>query len=185
MKIIGLDLAGSEKRITGFCLMGYEIDEISELKTNDEIISRVKDIKPDLIAIDSPLNFPEKGNWRKAEHEMNKRRIKFFPPRGLLAMEQLVVRAMALKELFEKKGILVIEVYPGAFYDIMKMPRKKNDLEIKRLLKLYNLSLSRRKYSQDELDAVIAAFTGRLFLEAKVEFIGDEEEGQIVVPKVR
>ncbi|MBC8501493.1 MAG: DUF429 domain-containing protein [Nanoarchaeota archaeon] len=183
--IVGLDLAGSEQRVTGFCLIGEEIEEVSELKTNDEIVSKVEKVKPDLVAIDSPLNFPKKGSWRKAEYEMNKRRIKFFPPKGLIAMEKLVARAMALRDLFQSKGILVIEVYPGAFYDIIKIPRKNNYLELKRLLKFYDLVLDRREYSQDELDAVASAFVGRLFLEAKVEFLGDEEEGQIVVPKVK
>ncbi|NQU98674.1 DUF429 domain-containing protein [Candidatus Woesearchaeota archaeon] len=185
MKIVGLDLAGSEERITGFCHMGNEIEEVSELKNSADIISKVEEIKPDVVAIDAPLNFPEKGNWRKAEYAMNKRRIKFFPPKGLVAMEKLTVRGMALRDHFQKKGFLVIEVYPGAFYDIMKMPRKGNYMELKRLLKLYNLTMERREYSQDELDAVASAFVGRLFLEAKVEFLGDEEEGQIVVPKVR
>ncbi|MFH1589630.1 MAG: DUF429 domain-containing protein [archaeon] len=185
MKIIGLDLAGSEQRITGFCLLGTEIDEISELTTNEEIIAKVESIKPDIIAIDAPLNFPKEGGWRKAEHDMNKRRIKFFPPKGMKAMEMLTRRGIWLKEQLENKGALVIEVYPGAFYDLLKIPRKNNYLELKRLLQLYGLNLARKEYSQDELDAVASAFTGRLFLEGKVEFFGNEEEGQIVVPKVR
>ncbi|MBU0471943.1 MAG: DUF429 domain-containing protein [Nanoarchaeota archaeon] len=185
MKIIGLDLAGTEGNTTGFCLMGEEITEVSELMTNEEIVSKVEEIKPDVVAIDAPLSFPTNGNWRQAEYDMNSRKIKFFPPKGLLAMEKLTVRGIALKDHFQKKGFLVIEVYPGAFYDILNMPRKGNYLELKRLLKIYNLNLEKREYSQHELDAVASAFTARLFLEAKVEFLGSEDEGQIVVPKVR
>ncbi|MBC8494878.1 DUF429 domain-containing protein [archaeon] len=185
MKIIGLDLAGNEERITGFCLLTEEIEDICELKTNEEIIKKVDDMKPDVVVIDAPLSFPNKGNWRQAEYELNNKKIKFYPPKGLVEVEKLVLRAIALKEHFSSKGFLVIEVHSGASYDILKMPRKNNYMEIKRLLKIYGLLVPRRDYSQVELDAIMAAFTGLLFLEAKVEFLGDEDEGQIVVPKVK
>jgi len=183
MKLVGLDLLGCPDGKTGFCLMTDSIDEIVEVP-NEEVVSKVQNISPDIVAIGSPLSLPERGNWRQAEEELHKRNIKFVAPRGLLAMEQLVMRGMKLKEIFSAKGFLVIEVSPGAFYDLLNMPRSKNYLGIKRFLKAYDLSLLKKDYRQCEVDSVVAAFVGRLFLEAKVEFLGDEDEGQIVIPKV-
>lgn len=185
MKIIGLGLAGQEEKTTGYCFMTEDIEEVKELKSNDDITKKVLNIKPDIVAIDAPLSFPKDGNWRKAEEELNKRKIKFFPPKGLKAMETLVRRGRALKEHFEKQGIIVLETFPGAVYDVLEIPRKDNYAKIKRVLKLYGISFPRKEVSQHEIDAITAAFVGRLFLESKVEFLGDDKEGQLVIPKVR
>ncbi len=182
MKIVGLDLLGCLDGKTGFCFLSDSIESIQEID-NVSLQSKIVELNPDIVVIGSPLSFPEKGNWRLAEEELAKRNIKFVAPRGLLAMEQLVMRGMALKEQFQAKGFLVIETSTGAFYDLLKIPRSNNYLEIKRFLKVYDLVIPRNEYRQCEIDAVTAAFVGRLFLETKVEFIGDDEEGQIVLPK--
>ncbi len=184
MKIIGLNLAGTEEKITGLCLLGEDLDELLELKSDKEIISKIELVSPDIVVIDSPLSFPDKGNWRQAEHELNKRKIKFSSPKGLVVMEQLVMRGIKLKDYFQNKGYLVIEVSSNAFYNYFNLPSRDNYLEIKRLLKLYNIFIPKKVYSQNELNSIIAAFTGRLFLETKIDFLGDEKEGQIVVPKL-
>ena len=136
MKIIGLNLAVSKQSNTGFCILSEEVEVIKTLKSDEEIIGAVESFAPDIVAIATPLSFPEKGNWRKAEAELDKKKIKFTAPRGLISMEKLTLRGISLKEHFQNKGFLVIEVHAGAFCDLLKIPREKNYLHMKRLLKI-------------------------------------------------
>jgi hypothetical protein len=176
MRIIGLDLAGLEKNPTGFCLLEEEIKEICLLYEDQEIIDKIERTKPDLIAIDAPLSLPREGNLRKAEIDLRKLGIKFFPPL-LLGMKKLTLRAIKLKNIIENKGFEVIEVFPGALYDVLKIPRKSKG----ELLKKFNASLN-RKLTDHEIDSIACALIGKLFLEGKFSKVGDEREGEIVIP---
>ena len=67
--ILGVDLAGSEKRNTGICIMGKKLNvKTMIVHTDKEIEKIVRKIKPKIIAIDAPLSLP-KG--RKSIDERN------------------------------------------------------------------------------------------------------------------
>jgi predicted nuclease with RNAse H fold len=193
MRVIGIDLAGSEKRDSGFCLLDKQKTEVCTLHSDKEILERIKTQNPKLVAIDAPLSLPigrasidQRNNihFRKCDLELRRLGIRFFPI-TLGPMRMLTKRGMELKEKINRisKDIQVVEVYPGATYDIFKTNRKDHDA-IFRLFKKQEIELKKKEFTQDELDAIACALTGTLFLQKKANGIGDPEEGQIIIPKL-
>jgi dephospho-CoA kinase len=100
-------------------------------------------------------------------------------------MQKLTKRGMELAETFRKLGIPVIESYPGAAQDIMKIPRKRASLEY--LEKgLANLGIegeyTRQTVSHDELDAITSALVGLFFWSGRFERLGTIEEDYLIIP---
>lgn len=194
MKVLGIDLAASTKRKTGICILNGNLKATSFLVFEDkEILSLVEKEKPDLIAIDAPLSLPEKRkslkrkskiHFRECDKKLWELKIRFFPI-TLGPMRKLTERGMRLKKILKKKKFKVIEVYPGATQDILKIPRKKEGIEkLKIGLKKLGIKLPRKKLSGDELDAITCAFTGWLYLKKNFLAIGKKREGQIILPKL-
>ena len=60
IKVVGIDLAGSEKRNTGFCQMEGDRAEVSVLHTDEEILQALgQGVRA--AAIDAPLSLPREG----------------------------------------------------------------------------------------------------------------------------
>ncbi len=88
MSIIGLDLAGVERRPTGFCLLHGLNVETCLIYTDKEILEKTRRNQPQVVAIDAPLCLPpgrksieeRTGNHlRESDRELLKKGIKFFP----------------------------------------------------------------------------------------------------------
>jgi predicted nuclease with RNAse H fold len=192
MKVLGIDLAGSERRKTGICLMDEKLNaKCLTLFKDKEILNLIEKEKPDLIAIDAPLSLPlgrkslrkSKIHFRKCDKELWKFGIKFFPI-TLGPMRKLTKRGIELRKILEKK-YKVIEVYPGASQDILKIPRKQKGLKkLKKGLEKFGIKILKEKLNADELDGVTCAFTGYLYLKKKYLAIGQKKEGQIILPKI-
>jgi predicted nuclease with RNAse H fold len=195
MKIVGIDLAGVEKRITGFCLLDEKLNaKTKTLYTDEEIIFETINAKPDVISIDAPLSLPlgrkslsQRGppHLRACDKELLKMKIKFFPI-TLGPMRKLTERGIRLKKFFESKGLKVIESFPGATQDILKMPRKKAGLEkLRRALINFGVKgdVRKKKITSDELDAITSALVGKMYLEKNYLAIGNPKEGLIILPK--
>jgi len=91
--------------------------------------------------------------------------------------------AAALRQL----GCTVIESYPGAAQDIMRIPRKKSSLDdLRQGLAAFGLkgSFLDRQTSHDELDAITSAIVGYFYLTGDVESLGNDNEGYLVVPRL-
>jgi predicted nuclease with RNAse H fold len=192
MKILGIDLAGSEKRKTGICILDEKLRANSLfLFKNSEILDLIEREKPDLIAIDAPLTLPKgrkslkkrsKIHFRKCDKELWKLKIKFFPI-TLGPMRKLTERGIKLRKILEKK-YKVIEVYPGATQDILKIPRKQKGLKkLKKGLEKLGIKILKKNLNGDELDAITCAFTGFLYLKKNYLAIGDKKEGQIILSR--
>lgn len=179
MKVVGLDLAGSEKRTTGFCLIDDNLNVVTQaLKTDEEIISETLKVTPDVVSIDAPLCLPKgreslekRGppHLRACDRELLKMKIKFFPI-TLGPMRLLTKRGMKVKEFFESKGLTVIETYPGSIQDILGMPRKQTGLEkLRKALIRYGIrgDVKKKQTTHDELDAITSALVGKMFLEKR------------------
>jgi predicted nuclease with RNAse H fold len=190
MSVVGLDLAGVEKRPTGFCILKGLIAETLLIYTNGEIVRKMEASKPKVIAIDAPLSLPSgrksieertSVHLRECDKELLRRRIRFFPV-TLGPMRKLTNRGITLKGIFERKHFKVIEVYPGGAQDILKIPRKQQGLSKLRVglqrLGITGLSAS---MTDHELDAVTCALVGKLFLEGKAVVYGTSEQA-IVMP---
>jgi hypothetical protein len=191
MSVVGLDLAGSERRQTGFCVLDDMKAYTMILHTDKEIIDEIKKVKPDIITIDAPLSLPEGRksieerndvHLRKCDRELLRRGIKFFPI-TLGPMRKLTERGISLKKTLENMNYKVIEVYPGGAQDILKIPRKQQGLnELRKGLGRLKIEGLKSTMNDHELDAVTCAFVGKLFLEGKTETLGSLESG-IVMPK--
>lgn len=193
MKIIGIDLAGSTTRPTGFCLVDGNKVFVEILYSDRDIVEKVIKIRPELVAIDAPLSLlPGRGwledkngvHFRPCDLELRKRGLKFFPI-TLGPMRMLTERGIRLKRQLEKEGIRVVEIYPGGAQDIWKLPRARRDREklqnglmfmLRNEFKL-NLASNREpgeKFSPDELDALTAALVGFLYIKGEAEIYGTE-----------
>jgi len=128
MKIVGLELMPGNERSVAVCFLTETLDDVIKLDGDEELIKKVEAFRPDIVAIGSPLSLPEKGNIRKAEQELSKRNLKFRYPIGLLAVEQVVMRGIGLKNHFQSKGFLVIETFPNGFYELIRIPKKTTTL---------------------------------------------------------
>lgn len=195
MRVIGLDLAGSVKRTTGFCLLDDNLrSSTSALHTDQEIISKTVSARPDVVSIDAPLSLPRgrrslshrgSPHFRACDLELRRMKIKFFPI-TLGPMRMLTRRGMKLRKILEAKGLSVIESYPGSIQDILGMPRKQAGLEkLRRALVDYGVKgdVHKSKITHDELDAITSALVGKMFLEENYLAIGDPEEGLMILPK--
>jgi predicted nuclease with RNAse H fold len=193
VKVVGIDLAGSENRPTGFCAMTEKLVVKTNIVYKDcEIIDLIKSTMPRVAAIDAPLSLPrgraslearEPYHLRECDRELMKMRIRFFPI-TLGPMRRLTERGMRLKPIIEQLGVEVIEVYPGGAQDVLRIPRKHVSLEgLLRGLRRLGIKGLRRDMSGDELDAVTCAFVGYLYLKGEYVALGDKEEGTIIMPK--
>ena len=196
-KVVGIDLAGSEKRATGFCLLERNRAQVSVLHSDEEILQAVgKGVR--VAAIDAPLSLPRgrcclrddcscvgKAHFRVCDLELRKMGIKFFPI-TLGPMRQLTDRGLRLKEKLESGGIEVFETYPGAAQDIWGIPRQKNPDGLKRGLRRFKVggNWESPEITKDELDALTCALVAREYLKGKTMAIGDPAEGLMVLPKL-
>ncbi len=194
MRVVGLDLAGSKNRTTGFCIMDENFRvQTKPLHTDREIISETVPLAPDVISIDAPLCLPrgrkslaQKGppHLRECDKELLRMKIRFFPL-SLGPMRKLTSRGMRLKKVLESKGLKVIESYPGSIQDILGMPRKQLGIEkLRNALIKYGIEGDVRKQqtTHDELDAITSALVGKMFVEGNYRAIGDPDEGLMILP---
>ena len=193
MIVVGIDLAGSPRRNTGICsLKGLRITKYATVFSDKEISDFVSTTRPEIIAIDAPLNLPpgrkslEDRNgehFRPCDRALLQRGIRFFPI-TLGPMRSLTKRGIALKKRFRRMGFKVIEIYPGAAQDVWKIPRKQFGLgRLRRGLEKLGIRGLVQGMNGDELDAVSGAMVGRLFLLEKAEVLGNFRQGAIVIPK--
>lgn len=158
MRAVGIDLAGKPENDSGFCILTDEGSETKLLHTDTEILAAIEAAKPDIIAIDAPFWLPKTGNWRPAEDALMKRGFRPLSPM-FPSMRMLAMRAMHIVRMLRERGYRVIEVFPRASEQILglsKEPRK----------------------NQDEYDALLAALTGKAYLERRYEDLTG-----VIVPK--
>ena len=193
MRVVGIDLSGVEGKETGFCVLEDMNAKTCIVYTDKEIVEKVLEANPRVVAIDAPLALPkgrrsleERGgvHLRQCDRELIKRGITFFPI-TLGPMRKLTERGIRLRENLEKEGLEVIEVYPGAAQDILEMPRKQRGIEnLRRSLIEYGLKgdINKEHITGHELDAITSALVGKLYLEGKAISIGDPEEILMIIP---
>lgn len=197
MKVVGLDLAGSEKRNTGYCLLDERFRcETKVLFSDEQVLSQTLAASPDVVSVDAPLFLPlgresleKKGppHLRECDKELLRMKIRFFPI-SLGPMRMLTARGIRLRAILEGHGLTVIESYPGAVQDILSMPRKQQGLEkLRSSLIEYGVEgdVDKEGISSDELDAICCALAGKMFLEGDCLKLGVPEEGFMILPRPR
>lgn len=192
---VGIDLAGSERRDTGFCSMSGHLNcRTAILHTDREILDQTIAARPKVVSIDAPLFLPRgrvsldvegPPHFRECDKELLKMHIKFFPI-SLGPMRMLTQRGMALRAALEREEFEVIESFPGAVQDMLRMPRKQRGLPLlRKALAKFGVKFegSPRQLTGDELDAVTSALVGVLYLRNDYTAIGDPTEGLMILPR--
>lgn len=200
LRVVGVDLTGSEARPSGWALLEGCHAEVTLLASDDEIVERTVATKPTLVSIDSPLCLPTGrltvedtdqgrdrfGIMRQCERELKRRGINVYPCL-LPSMQKLTARGMRLANRLREMGIPVIESYPGAAQDIMRIPRKGAGQEWLRLgLKEFGVlgAYADGRVSHDELDAITSALVGTFHWVGLSEALGSPEEPPLIIPKL-
>jgi uncharacterized protein YprB with RNaseH-like and TPR domain/predicted nuclease with RNAse H fold/dephospho-CoA kinase len=203
LKVVGIDLTGSEKRPSGWCLLDGREVVTATLSGDEEIIARTIKEKPHVISIDSPLSLPDGrltvydddpgrdkyGIMRQCERLLKRRGVNVYPAL-LPSMQRLTGRGIYLASRFRSLGFPVIESYPGAAQDIMGIPRKQKGLEyLEQGLAEFGVSGSfiKQPVSHDELDAITSAIVGVFFWAGQVERLGADPLGEeaLFIPDLR
>jgi uncharacterized protein YprB with RNaseH-like and TPR domain/predicted nuclease with RNAse H fold/dephospho-CoA kinase len=201
IRIVGIDLTGSENRPSGWCALKGEHAFTQRLGSDDDLVEATLEAKPTLVSIDSPLSLPKGrirvsdddpgretyGITRECERTLKKRGINVYPCL-INSMQNLTARGMRLAARFRSLGIPVIESYPGAAQDIMNIPRKRASLEfLKTGLAEFGITgdFLTHPVSHDELDAITAAIVGLFFWSGKFEALGNEEEDYLIIPALK
>jgi len=180
-KIVGIDLAGLPKNETGFCRLKRKQATTSKLKTNEEIHKKIDEVSPDLIAIDGPTTKPQNGRIAR-QCDIELKECGALPPLMSEGMKKLNERAITLKNKLEE-NYCVIEILSTATAEILGIKRKQENEAQKQMIKMgLKGTLEERLLTIDEIDALLAALTGRLHLKGKTEIVGGTE-GFIVIPK--
>jgi len=188
-KVIGIDLAGSTKRDSGVAVLSKnKFLLVATAKSDAEMLSLIKKYRPELVAIDAPLSLPGgrkslKHNngvhFRECDIQLRKAGIRFFPI-TLGPMRMLTARGMRLSRKIRRMGVAVIEVFPGAAYDMLGVQRK-DKRGILKLFRKLDLGFEDREYTQDELDGMCCAHTALLVLEEKARAFSGKD-GAIWAP---
>lgn len=198
LRIVGIDLTGSEGRPTGWALLDGNQASTQRINSDFDLISETLLALPDLVSIDSPLSIPrgrlrvtdddpgrdEFGIMRECERILKKRGVNVYPSL-IPSMQRLTERGMRLASFFRKLGVPVIESYPGAAQDIMNIPRKRSGLEyLKKGLSDFGIEGGYLwpTASHDEVDAVTSAVVGLFFWSGQFEALGNSEEDYLIIP---
>lgn len=201
LRIVGIDLTGSENRPSGWCFLDGEHAFTQRLGSDGDLVEATLDAQPILISIDSPLSLPKGrrcvsdddpgretyGITRECERILKKRGINVYPCL-INSMQNLTARGIRLAARFRSLGIPVIESYPGAAQDIMKIPRKRASLEfLKTGLAEFGITgdFLTHSVSHDELDAITSAIVGLFFWSGRFEALGNDEEDYLIIPDLK
>ncbi len=194
---VGIDLAGSPARRTGFCALGPGLATATwVLGADDAILSAVRAEDPPLVAIDAPLSLPagrrsldvpSPPHFRACDLALRALGIPFFPV-TLGPMRSLTRRGIDLAARLRRDGFSVIEAYPGGAQDVLGLPRKGAGRErLRRALvrRGFTGAVADPAISHDELDAIVCAFTAREQRAGRGWSLGDPAEGLLVLPRAR
>ena len=200
-RVVGIDLTGSEARGSGWCSLDGTRAETAVLFPDDEILDETIRARPHLVSIDSPLCLPrgrtsvddadpgrnEFGIMRESERELKRRGVNVYPCL-IRSMQKLTARGIRLAGMLRERGIPVIESYPGAAQDIMRIPRKGAGPEwLKTGLRDFGVSgdYEHQDVTHDELDAITSALVGTFHFAGMTEALGTEEEPPLIIPRLQ
>ena len=201
LRIVGIDPTGSSSRLSGWCATEGNRVVTQRIATDQELLEATLAVRPHLVSIDSPLSLPrgrvrasdddpgrdQHGITRECERVLKKRGVNVYPCL-IQSMQSLTERGTGLTDQLRHLGVPVIESYPGAAQDILRIPRKRASLEfLKTGLADFGLigEFLSSEVSHDELDAITSALVGILFWSGRFEALGNDDEGYLIIPDLK
>lgn len=202
MIVCGIDMASAKPSTVAFIDDKLNIDtlvDLNELSTG--FIAKSTDSNVPVIAIDSPLGFPSgmccleescpckpsKGNGRLAERELSKMGISSYYTTKKTIIKPMIYKAIKWTKILRRYGFTVIEIYPYATKVRLfgkPVPSKTKNLSVLKAL-VFSLGFPEAvsECNHDQIDAILAAYTGLLYIQGNTEEVGDETESKIVIPQ--
>ena len=201
LKVVGIDLTGSENKPSGWCLLDGTEATTRLIGSDANLISVTLEAQPHIVSIDSPLSLPQGrisvldddpgrykyGIMRYCERVLKKRGINVYPAL-IPSMQKLTARGIRLASLLRNKGVPVIESYPGAAQDIMGIPRKRASLNMLcEGLREFGIrgNFLKEQLTHDELDAITSSVVGAFFWCGKFEALGMEGDEALIIPNLK
>jgi uncharacterized protein YprB with RNaseH-like and TPR domain/predicted nuclease with RNAse H fold len=194
-RIVGIDLTGSERRATGWALLDGPNAMTKVIHTDKDLLDETVAANPDVVSIDSPLSMPEGVTdpdyvgdspiYRRCELALKRMGISVFWCL-LPTMKSLTTRGMKLATELRKRGLKVIESYPGAAQDLLGIPRKGASLEeLKQGMGRIGITgeYLTRRVCHDEVDAITSALVGLFYLADDYIALGTPDEDYLIVPR--
>ncbi len=163
----GIDPSSSPKKPTGIAIVSKDnILFIAKVFYDSEIVSVVKEYKPVVVAIDSPLS--HSSGFRKVDIEMKRHGYPVLPP-NWPAMKKLIDRSLKLVEQIKLLGVEVIETHPKSALKSSGC----NSVEELVLQRYRDYGFVERisKCTKDEKDALIAALVALDYVESRATVI--------------
>ena len=131
---LGVGLAASAARPAAYALLAEDrtVLELGDFGPDEELLRLAVEHRPAVIAIDAPLGLPagweclddpcscgqcedpEADRRRAAERQLIARKIPFYWTTRRSIIRAMVYRGMELRYALERRGFLVLEVYPYA-----------------------------------------------------------------------
>ena len=189
-KIVGVDLSGRDGKASGFCLIyNATITAVGEFKTLKYLLEYLLLLRPDIVAIDSPLGYPAEGPYRDCDLLLKKEGLSPLPL-NMLGMQQLIRRAIIIVRNLEKKTrAICIETFPFGALRLLGFKRKPRNFHERKkyfgiIRTLFNLKsiVDANRLTKDEFDAFICAVAGYAFSIGKYkEYLG--KDCRIILPK--
>ncbi|HIQ02838.1 MAG TPA: DUF429 domain-containing protein [Desulfurococcales archaeon] len=170
--IAGLDLAAKETRPSGLSIAeNCKIKFIGKVYYDRDILKHIVEFNVKVLAIDAPLSHAK--TYRKVDLEMKRRGFKVLPP-GWRYMRILVERAIKLKSILERYGIVVIETHPKSAL------KNSGYKDYKQLIKSHLIldELVLESLSKDEIDSLICLLVAYYYVKGCVDKV-EAEDGVI------
>ena len=201
LRCLGVDLAGVEHRETGIALLQNDRLELLTTAAGDrDILACAALAGPAaVIAVNAPLTLPRGrcclDDDCRCRHDPGTRSRQV--ERDLLHLG-VPILATALIKVLARRGIRLaaklraagwepLEVYPYATLRLLGLPAggKRTALGRRRIhqaLQALVPGLDHPQASEHQLDAVVCAYTARLWSEGATRTVGTAEEGRMVIP---
>lgn len=204
---VGIDLTSSPEKPSAYALLADNLEiQLDFLQSDQELVETATQNQPAVVAIDAPLGLPwgtccleescscrplSKLAGRECERELARRGISCFFTTKKSIIKLMVYRAISLKEKLLAQGPEVIEIYPYASRVCLWGRPKSSKLKSEglnflreELTKLIPALASKKETLDHNLcDAILAAYTARLFYHGEAQALGEPTEGQILIPQ--
>jgi len=203
MIVCGIDMASAKPATLAFIDEKLNIETLVDYgELSQGFIAKLTDSDVSVVAIDSPLGFPKgmccledscpckpsNGNGRLAERELSKVGISSYYTTKKTIIKPMIYKAIKWAKALRHYGFTVIEIYPYATK--FKLFGKPVPSKTKQLLLLKELVTGLgfppgiiSECNHDQIDAILAAYTGLLYIQGNTDEVGEEEESKIVIPK--
>jgi predicted nuclease with RNAse H fold len=198
---VGIDLAGVEHRETGIAVLrAGRLEALFSVGPDAEVLAAASPAGAEgVVAINAPLTLPngrcclddECGcrhdpgtRSRQIERDLGRMRV---PTLATALIKVLARRGIRLAATLRAAGCPPIETYPFATLRLLGLPTagKRTFLgrcRIHQALQALVPGLDHLDASEHQLDAVVCAYTGRLWLAGLTRTVGTPDEGLMVVP---